>query len=96
MSAAVLPAGHRRFEALQLGRSVAAQIAGEAVDPAAALTIADRYALAALALAVDAEASRRAEVEPQTAELLPLLAADLARIERAALPTLSAPRPAAG
>ncbi len=96
MSAAVLLAGHRRFEVLQLGRSVAAQLAGEAVDPTASLTIADRYALAALALAVEAEASRRADVDPLTAEMLPLLAADLARIERADLPMHSAPLPAAG
>ncbi len=96
MSAGVLPAGHRRFEVLQLGRRVAAQLAGEAVDPAAALTMADRYALATLALAVEAEAAQRAEVEPATAEMLPLLAADLARIERAVLSTHSAPLPAAG
>ena len=96
MSAAVLPAGHRRFEVLQLSRRVAAQLAGEAVDPDSRLAMVDRYALATLALSVEAEAARRVDVAPLTAEMLPLLAADLARIERAALPIHSAPLPAAG
>ena len=96
MSAAVLPAGHHRLEVLQIGRRVAAELAGEAVDPSSALSMVDRYALATLAIAVDAEASRRAGAEPMTAQMLPLLAADLARIERGAPPTYSEPPQAAG
>lgn len=96
MSPAVLPAGHRRFEVLQLGRRVVAALAGEAVDPTSHLTMADRYALATLALAVEAEAARRAEVGPMTDELLPLLSADLARIERAGIHTHPEPLLAAG
>ncbi len=48
---------------LRLGRLVAAELVGEALDPDADLTKADRLALAALALAVDIEVSRRAGVE---------------------------------
>ena len=96
MSAAVLPAGHHRIEVLQIGRRVAAELAGEAVDPSSTLSMADRYALATLALAVEAEAARRTDVEPMTAHMLPLLAADLARIERGAAPTDPEPLPAAG
>ena len=88
--------GHASFAVLQLGRRVAAELAGEAVDPASNLTMADRYALATLSLAVEAEAARRTDAEPMTAHMLPLLAADLARIERHATPTHSAPLPAVG
>ena len=88
--------GHASFAVLQLGRRVAAELAGGAVDPSSALSMAGRYALATLALAVDAEASRRAGTEPMTAQMLPLLAADLARIERDATPTDPEPLPAAG
>ena len=87
MSPAVLPAGHSRSEVLQLGRRIAAELAAEAVDPAAPLCMADRLALGTLSLAVEAEAARRADVEPLSHEVLLLLAADLARIEReAAIP----------
>lgn len=96
MSTAVLPASHHRLEVLQVGRRVAAELAGEAVDPSSTLSMADRYALATLALAVEAEAARRTDVEPMTAHMLPLLAADLARIEGAAVPNHSAPPQAAG
>ena len=85
---AVLPIGHDRFAVLALGRRIAAELACEAVDPASALPMVDRFALATLALAVEAETARRADVEPMTLEVLPLLAADLARIEReVTLPT---------
>ncbi len=83
MSLTVLPAGHSRAEVLILGRRIAAELAGEALDPVAALTMADRVALATLALAVEAEAARRAGAEPMTAEALPLLADALAWIEAA-------------
>ena len=81
---------------LRLGRRIAAELAGQACDPDADMSMADRFALATLSLAVDEEASRRAGVEPLTGETLPLLAADLARIERTTLPTPSAPLQAAG
>ena len=63
MSSAPLPPGHAAFAMLRLGRLVAAELVGEALDPDADLTKADRLALAALALAVDIEVSRRAGVE---------------------------------
>ena len=88
--------GREAFDVLQLGRRVAAELAGEAVDSASNLTMADRYALATLAHAVEAEAARRTDVEPMTAHMLPLLAADLARLERDAPPTNPEPLPAAG
>ena len=81
--AATLPAGHDRASVLQVGRRVAAELAGEAVDPVADLTMADRLALATLALAVDLEASRRAGVEP-VPEAREVLADTLARIEATA------------
>ncbi len=76
----MLLAGHEAFATLQLGRLVAAELAGEAIDPEADLTMADRLALATLALAVDLEVSRRAGVEP-IAEAREILAGALARIE---------------
>ena len=76
----MLPAGHGTFATLQLGRRVAAELAGEAIDAEADLTMADRLALATLALAVDLEVSRRAGVEP-IAEAREILASALARIE---------------
>ena len=83
MSGAMLPAGHGAFATLQLGRRVAAELAGEAIDPEADLTMADRLALATLALAVDLEVSCRAGVEP-IAEARETLAGALARIEATA------------
>ena len=77
----VLPVGRARAEMLLLGRRVAAELAVEAIGPGSALSMADRMALATLALAVEAEAARRAGAEPFTVEALPLLAAALARIE---------------
>ena len=94
MSPAVLPAGHDRHEVLPLGRRIAAELAGEALDPAAALTIADRMGLATLALAVEVEAARRAGTEPMTAEALPALAAALARFERETATVVIPPAPA--
>ena len=82
MRLAVLPAGHHRFEVLRLGRRVAAELSGEAIDPASALSMADRMALVTLAIAVDTEASRLAGVEPMTAQALPTLAEALTAIER--------------
>lgn len=82
MRSATLPPGHAGFVALQLGRRVAAELAGDAVDPAADITMADRIALAALALAVDIEVSARAGVEP-IAGAREALAGALARIEAA-------------
>ncbi len=96
MSPAVLPAGHDRHEVLALGRRIAAELAGEALDPAAALTMADRVALATLALEVEAEAARRAGAEPLSADALPALAAALARVERETVPVVIPPAPAAG
>ena len=81
MRGPTLPAGHDRAAALQLGRRVAAELAHEATDPTADLTMADRLALATLALAVDLEASRRAGVEPISGAR-EMLAGALARIER--------------
>ena len=49
---------------LEVSRRIAAELAAEALDPDAGLTLADRIALAALALAVDIKASQRAGVEP--------------------------------
>lgn len=96
MTGAALSAGHHRFEVLQLGRRVAAELADQAVNPASHITMADRFALAALSLAVDAEAAQRAGFEPLTAEALPALASALARIERASVLTHPAPLQAAG
>ena len=81
------PSPHDRVAMLRTGRLMAAELAGEAVDPAADLTMADRLALAALALAVDPEASRRAGVEP-VAEAREVLAGALARIEATAAHSL--------
>ena len=78
MNPAVLPAGHSRAEVLILGRRIAADLAAEAVDPTSALPMTDR-----MGLAVEAEAARRADVEPVTAEALLLLADALAWIEAA-------------
>ena len=75
------PAPHDRATMLRAGRLVAAELAGEAMDPEATLTMADRLALASLALAVDSEVSRRAEVEP-VAGAREMLADALAEIER--------------
>ena len=83
MSPAVLPAGHARAEVLILGRRIAADLAAEALTPNARLTMADRLGLATLALAVEAEAARRAGAEPTTAEATAILADGLARIEAA-------------
>lgn len=68
---------------LQLGRRLAGELASEAINPETALTMADRFALATLALAVDLEVSARAGVEP-IAEAREILAVALARIEAAA------------
>ena len=77
------PSPHNRVAMLRAGRRVAAELAGEAVDPEADLTMADRLALATLALAVDLEASRRAGVEP-VPKAREVLAGALARIEATA------------
>ncbi len=84
MIATAAPAGHPAFDVLRVGRRLAAELAGEAIDPATALTMADRLALAtlALALAVDVEASRRAGVAPLDHEVRPMLAAALTDLER--------------
>ena len=76
-------APHDRVAILRAGRLVATELAGEAIDPEAVLTMADRLALATLALAVDLEASRRAGVEP-VPEAREVLAGALARIEATA------------
>ncbi len=73
---------HDRAAVLQKGCRIAAELAGEACDPASPLHWVDRLALATLALAVDVEASRLAGVEPLTSEALAQLADALARIER--------------
>ncbi len=73
---------HDRAAVLQKGRRVAAELAGEACDPASPLRMVDRLALATLSLAVDIEASRLAGVEPLTVEVRAGLAEALARIER--------------
>ena len=73
---------HDRAAVLHKSRRIAAELAGEACDPGSDLTMADRLALAALSLAVDVEASRRAGVEPLTAQVRPWLAEELAEIER--------------
>ena len=79
----MIAAGHDRASVLQLGRRVAGELAREAIDPVANLTMADRLALATLALAVDLEVSRRAGVEP-VADAREVLAGALARIEATA------------
>ena len=73
---------HDRAAVLHKGRRIAAELAGEACDPGSDLTMADRLALSALSLAVDIEASRRAGVEPLTAQMRQRLAEELAEIER--------------
>ena len=82
MKPAPVTRGPDQAAVLELGRRIAADLAREAVDPAAALTMADRLALATLALAVEVETSRRAGVEPLDHEVRPALAAALADIER--------------
>ncbi len=77
------PAPHDRAAMLQAGRRVASDLAAEGVDPAADLTMADRLALATLALAVDLEVSARAGVEP-CPNARDMLAAALAEIEATA------------
>ena len=74
---------HDRVAMLRAGRLVAAELAGEAIDPLATLTMADRLALATLALAVDLEASRRAGVQP-CPNARDMLAGALAEIEATA------------
>ncbi len=80
MSSAVAT-GRPAFDVLRVGRRIAAELSSEAVDPAAALTMTDRLALAALSLAVDVEVSRCAGVEPCTAQARARLAHELASIE---------------
>ena len=77
------PSPHDRVAMLRAGRLVAAELAGEAIDPEAVLTMADRLALATLALAVDLEVSARAGVEP-CPNARDMLAAALAEIEATA------------
>ena len=77
------PAPHDRAAMLQAGRRVASDLAAEGVDPAADLTMADRLALCALALAVDLEVSARAGVEP-CPNARDMLAGALAEIEATA------------
>ena len=79
---AAIASGRPAFDLLRLGRRVAAELAREAINPAAALAMADRLALATLALAVDVEASRRAGVALLDHEVRPMLAAALADLER--------------
>ena len=76
MSAAL----HERAAMLRAGRLVAAELAGEAIDPEAVLTMADRLALCALSLAIDLEVSARAGVEP-CPQARDMLAGALAQIE---------------
>ena len=76
------PPGSDQVASLRLGRRVAAELAHEATDPTAVLTMADRLALATLALAVEIEASRRAGVAPLDDEVRPMLAAALVDLER--------------
>ena len=49
-------------------QAVAAELAVEAVDPAADLTMRERRALVALSLAVEAQAARAVGIEPRSAE----------------------------
>ena len=93
---AVLPVGHDRFAVLALGRRIAAELAAEMLDLKAPLTMADRLALATLSLAVEAEAAGRAGAEPLTAEVIPVLAAALARLERETAPVPIPPALAVG
>ena len=67
---------------LRLGRQVAAALAREATDPALVLPMADRLAVAALALAVEIEASHRAGVASRDDETRSALATALADLER--------------
>ena len=83
MKPAPVSRGPDQAAVLQLGRQVAADLVRQAVDPAAALSMVDRFALATLALAVEVETSRRAGVEPLDHEIRPTLDATLAEIERA-------------
>ncbi len=53
---------------LDLAEQVAAELAAAAVDPAADLSAAERRALVHRALAVEAAAARRVEIEPRSAE----------------------------
>ena len=77
------PSPHDRVAMLRAGRLVAAELAGEAVDRAADLTMADRLALATLALAIDLEVSARAGVDP-CPNARDMLAGALAEIEATA------------
>jgi hypothetical protein len=69
---------------LRAGRLIAAELAGEAIDLEAVLTMADRLALATLSLAIDLEVSARAGVEPCTITARAWLADELALIEATA------------
>ncbi len=52
---------------LDLAQAVAAELAAEAVNPAADLTAAERRALVHLALLVDVQAARKVGIEPRSA-----------------------------
>ena len=55
-------------QVLDLAEHVAAEIAAEALDPAADLPMRERRALVALSLAVEAEAARTVGIVPLSAE----------------------------
>ena len=78
------PSPHDRVAMLRAGRLVAAELAGEAIDPEAVLTMADRLALATMSLAIDLEVSTRAGVEPCTTKARAWLADELTLIEATA------------
>ena len=80
MSAATLPA-HDRAAIEAKGRRIAAALTTAALDPETRLPMADRMALAALALAVEVEIAHRTGAIPPAAHL-PQLAATLSAVER--------------
>ena len=84
MTAACLTS-HDRHSVLVVGRRVAAELAAVALDPASGLPTPVRASLAALVLAVDLEAHRRAGVD------LPDPETRLALVR--ALPATLQPRP---
>ena len=73
-------------QVLDLAQAIAAELAAEAVDPEADLTMNERRALVGVALAVEAHAARVVGVVPRSAEAEAVLA-------KAILATINPPPP---
>ena len=85
---------HDRASLLIVGRRIAAQLAAKALDPASGLSWPVRTGLAALVLAVDLEAHRRAGVDPPNETLRAALTAALPGPEHSA--ALAGPKRSTG